>query len=622
MAFFSGVLTTQAQAEYLFLPVPQQITYSEGTFDPGDSKLIWMDTKTFPELLSIGKAAVDGLNLAGYGFEVTAADGTQIAGSIVINASQIGKKDGYRLSIKPDEIELVANNMAGAFYAVQTLKQICLQSASNRLKCLTIVDWPDFPNRGIMTDVSRDKVPTMESLFKLVDMMASWKLNQLQLYTEHTFAYRNHETVWKGWSPMTGQQILELDAYCRERYIELVPNQNSMAHMSRWLGHPEYEHLSETHHNYTISPAEPGTMELLDELYSELLPHFSSNQINVGCDEASQIGTGKSKHLITEKGKRQLYVDFLLEIYKSVQKHGKTMQFWGDIILKEPKFIDQLPENIVGLIWGYEADHPFEEQCKKFKDSGVPFYVCPGTSSWRSVAGRTDNAKQNLSNAASAGLKHGATGYLITNWGDGGHWQPLTTALPGYAYGAALSWSENANTELDVPKVLDAFVFQDEAGKMGKAIYDLGNAYKETGITLKTASVLYELLHTRGLGNKWKGKYVNHDRSYFENTFNYIDNIVQSLEKTQMDCTDSELFHDEVRQAAKMLQHACKLALAQLETKTALTSDIPEKKRQLLAAELEDIIAEHKRLWVMRNRPGGLSNSVFKMSKLLKEYHQ
>lgn len=62
---------------------------------------------------------------------------------------------------------------------------------------MKITDWPDFANRGIMIDVSRDKVPTMETLYRMVDMLSSWKINQVQLYTEHTFAYKNHKTVWK-----------------------------------------------------------------------------------------------------------------------------------------------------------------------------------------------------------------------------------------------------------------------------------------------------------------------------------------------------------------------------------------------------------------------------------------
>jgi hypothetical protein len=77
-----------------------------------------------------------------------------------------------------------------------------------------------------MLDVSRNKVPTLTQLFELVDLLASFKYNQLQLYTEHTFAYRGHEIVWADSSPLTPSEIQALDVYCTQRCITLVPNQN------------------------------------------------------------------------------------------------------------------------------------------------------------------------------------------------------------------------------------------------------------------------------------------------------------------------------------------------------------------------------------------------------------
>ena len=77
------------------------------------------------------------------------------------------------------------------------------------------------PVRGAMLDISRDKVPTMATLRGLIELLASWKINQIQLYTEHTFAYRAHPEVWATASPMTADEIVELDAFCRERFVEL-----------------------------------------------------------------------------------------------------------------------------------------------------------------------------------------------------------------------------------------------------------------------------------------------------------------------------------------------------------------------------------------------------------------
>ena len=101
------------------------------------------------------------------------------------------------------------------------------------------------PAIGYMLDISRDKVPTMASLRRMVDVLSALGYNQFQLYTEHTFAYKAHATVWADASPMTAGEIRELDAYCRDRGIELVPNQNSFGHLEKWFKHPEYRPLAE-----------------------------------------------------------------------------------------------------------------------------------------------------------------------------------------------------------------------------------------------------------------------------------------------------------------------------------------------------------------------------------------
>lgn len=74
------------------------------------------------------------------------------------------------------------------------------------LECgvVEVVDWPDFEHRGVMLDVSRDRVWTMATLRSLVRRLAAWKVNQVQLYFEHAFQYRGHQDVWEGSGAYSG----------------------------------------------------------------------------------------------------------------------------------------------------------------------------------------------------------------------------------------------------------------------------------------------------------------------------------------------------------------------------------------------------------------------------------
>src|SRR5260370_11247177 len=103
---------------------------------------------------------------------------------------------------------------AGLFYAPATLAQLARLN-NGSLPAGTISDHPDLAVRGVMLDVSRDKVPTMQTLRDLIDRLASWKVNQVQLYSEHTFAYQDPSDVHAAASPYTAEEIRELHAFCR-----------------------------------------------------------------------------------------------------------------------------------------------------------------------------------------------------------------------------------------------------------------------------------------------------------------------------------------------------------------------------------------------------------------------
>src|SRR5262249_12927480 len=113
-----------------------------------------------------------------------------------------------------------------------------------------------------------------------------------------------------------------------------------------------------------------------------------------------------------------------------------------------------------------------------FARSKIPFYVCPGTSTWMTLIGRHDNALSNLRAAARAGLKHGAIGYLITDWGDGGHPQPLAVSYYQLLAGAALSWCAKTFDETRIIPVLNRDVFHDTTGRLAAAARSLGLAHR------------------------------------------------------------------------------------------------------------------------------------------------
>ena len=608
--------------EVVLLPQPREISSQNGFFVPRAGTSIRLQgeaARLFPISARLRDEVRENFHIP-CPITASAASGDGgLALCLDTSAAARIRPQGYELRISPESITLASADEAGLFYAVMTLVQI-LRQCELRIPCASISDHPDFPVRGVMIDVSRDKVPALETLFSLIDLLGELKVNQLQFYTEHTFAYSRHREVWAGSSPITGEEILLLDSYCRQRHIELVPNQNSFGHLNRWLTLPRYRGLAEcpdgfewpeggrSRHPFSLDPSNPGSVSLLEELYDELLPHFTSRKFNVGCDETWDLGQGRSAELCRTLGKGRVYLGFLKKIHELIEARGRTMQFWGDIIMQHPELVRELPRDSIALEWGYEAEHPFVDHCARFASSGIPFYVCPGTSSWNSIAGRTDNCLVNLRSAAENGLKNGAIGFLNTDWGDQGHWQYLPVSYLGFAAGAAFSWCLSSFSSADIARRLDVHVFRDRAGLMGRLAYDLGNIYKLGGWTLHNGSFLFHLLlHPEDGEIPQKATLPR-----LEAARQALISAAAGLGQAHMDRPDAALIHDEFANTIRLLLHAVDRGQAVLGG----TSRAPQTLSRF-ASDLRLIIGEYSRLWMLRNRVGGLEDSVLGFEKLL-----
>jgi len=531
---------------------------------------------------------------------------------------------GYALHIGVDSVTIDASDAAGLFYAAMALRQM-RRLTGGALPACRITDHPDFPVRGVMLDISRDKVPTMATLFALVDRLAEWRINHLELYTEHTFAYSAHAAVWQAASPMTAEEIRSLDAYCKTRCVALVPNQNSFGHLERWLTHDAYRPLAECPdggflfpwsktpcpHPFSLCPTDSASVAFLRGLYAELLPLFTAPLFNVGCDETWDVGCGRSRDQAARIGRGRVYFDFLLEIHKLVSAHGRTMTFWGDIIIHHPELVPELPRDVIALEWGYEADHPYAAHGEKFAAAGIPFFVCPGTSAWNSLAGRVTNARANLVSAAENGLRHGASGYLITDWGDNGHWQTLPVSLPGFVTGAAVSWCLAANRNLNLAAVLDRQVFQDAAGALGRVTLDLGDAYLRCGRQLSNSTELFHIL-CNGRDRQPGAGVTDATLAVVAET---AARAAAAVEQARCAAPDAHAMEEELRQSAHLVAHAA--ARGRVLLAGTLTD---ASTRTALRRDWEALVAGHSRVWLGRNRPGGLADSLARFDRAGGDY--
>jgi hypothetical protein len=231
-------------------------------------------------------------------------------------------------------------------------------------------------------------------------------------------------------------------------------------------------------------------MQLTKDLHAEFLPLFDSQDVNLCCDEPWELGKGRSKRTADRIGRGQVYLNFLLKLHRNCEKLGKRMNIWGDIVLKYPELIKEMPKDVVMLNWDYSANGVNMHRTGEFVDAGLPVIACPGTGSWQRHGTDLPNAMSNVSNFARIAKKFNIAGILNTDWGDFGHRNTLGVSLHGYAHGAAHSWNTKAVDDETFTDIFSMHTFNDTE-RMPDAIKIMGEC---AGLALADSRCLYHAL--------------------------------------------------------------------------------------------------------------------------------
>jgi hypothetical protein len=386
------------------------------------------------------------------------SDGRHVARRPREVIADIGRPEpeAYRLTITDKEVAIWAPQESGLFYGRQTLAQL-RQQFPDTLPCLEILDWPDYPVRGFYHDVTRGKVPKLKTLLALADKCAHYKINQLQLYIEHTYAFKRHPEVWRDADPLTADEIRALDAHCAGLHIDLVPSFSTFGHLYGWLHTPKFQHLNELARDvsgepfnwadrmghYTLDCQNPESIALVREIIMEVRPLFRSKHFNICADETFDLGKGRNKSLADKRGAGSLYVAFLKKIMQAVREAGAIPMFWGDVIGQHPELIAEIPGDAIALDWDYGAKLE-STKAALIERSGLAYYVCPGVCGWNRWTNDYHTAHRNITRFARLGKERGASGLLNTDWGDFGHINALGLSFPGLILGASAAWNSNS----------------------------------------------------------------------------------------------------------------------------------------------------------------------------------
>ena len=314
-------------------------------------------------------------------------------------------------------------------------------------------------------------------------------------------------------------------------------------------------------------------------------------------------------------------------VFSEVAKYRKNPMMWGDVFKEHyDECKDVFPKDVTVLEWGYNADSFTDEVCELYERAGIKYYLCPGTSLWNTVTGKTDNMFANVKSAARLGKKHGADGVLLVDWGDGGSCQPLVCSLAAYTVGATYFWNGAEEQEGKIVEYLNRFLFEDKSENVGKLIFDLGNYYLCADRDDPNATKIFKALYVQQTDcmNVFEGNYEplfsNRDFIYlqaeeYERTKVYLQEIKSHLPKLQMQCGDADLYKRELGWAIDYLLHGCKLGELKMSKRQFSKKEMQEFRKEI--SELND---EYEELWALKNKRTGLKESMLRMNTLKRKY--
>lgn len=389
--FLSLLFVNACMAQVNIIPQPEQVTMpaTAGSFTITPATVIVTNEVT--------KNSADFLNdylQEMYGFRLKTTDKKSAANAInltVVQPIRATVEGAYDMNVTGNGVDIRGQNVAGAFYGVQSLIQLLPteKKASLAVPYITIHDQPRFQYRGLMLDCSRHFFP-ISFVKKYIDYIALHKMNffhwhltddqgwriEIKKYPLLTQkgAFRNGSII--GHHPGVGNDhdisggfytqddVKDIVAYAAKRYITVVPEIEMPGHASAaiaaypelscfpeeptvkyfpqkgtWAGDSTGKHVQQAWGVYddVYIPSE-NTFKFLEGVLDEVIALFPGKYIHIGGDECPKENWKRSEfcqQLMKEKGlkdEHELQSYFVQRMEKYINSKGKAMIGWDEIL--------------------------------------------------------------------------------------------------------------------------------------------------------------------------------------------------------------------------------------------------------------------------------------------------
>ena len=331
--------------------------------------------------------------------------------------------DGERLTVEAPDISAAARGLFLAACALRDGKDIPeLHQRRHIASC------------GMMLDMSRGGVMTVEAVKGMIDAHAALGLNLMMLYTEDT--YTVPEAPYLGYlrGRYTEKELREMDDYAAESGVELVPCVQTLAHLEQFLQWDVNRDIKDN--DCVLMIDEPKTYAWIRAALTALRRCFRTNRIHIGMDEAHGVGLGEYYQKHGAVNRFELLNRHLNRVVDICKELGFKPIMWSDMFYrlgsKNNDYYDTdavVPESAIAQIpdvalcyWDYyHTDEQFYAgMLEGHRKMGKEVVFAGGIWTWSGILPHVRKTNATMYPALRACLKAGIGTVLATSWGDDG----------------------------------------------------------------------------------------------------------------------------------------------------------------------------------------------------------
>ena len=312
-----------------------------------------------------------------------------------------------------------------------------------------------FERIGIMIDCSRNAVFSPKAVRRFIDTIAELGYNALMLYTEETYEVDNEPFFGHQRGRYSKAELKELDAYAKDKGIELIPCIQTLAHLERLMRWGCYQQIRDC--GDILLAGEERTYTLIENMFKTVSECFTTRTMNVGMDEAWLLGRGvyADKHGACDRV--EILMNHLNRVSEIAKRYGFELQIWGDMFFHlatsnyhdfntqipedvAKKISEQIPDNVTLVYWDYYSKDKtrYDNRLREFQKLDPNTAFAGGFWTW--VGATPKNAfSLDVSRAAvSACIEQGVKDIFFTMWGDCGGECSRFALLPAIFYVAGM----------------------------------------------------------------------------------------------------------------------------------------------------------------------------------------